>query len=233
MGQSSNVNEGERFKPILVEDGFLFSAQVRDDGLICNYSDQDYIHNHKKLDRHLDHQARTLYMGQYPVHRNFLRQVLDVFHSQEHGLRQEDVNKRDVQNWASCQRTTFPKVRQCLFDLINGINCPQANNLALGLWAYLDVLYHYLEIFVSLRASLTERIEHSSYVVHFLGIWRSYIIMSRDLTLKENFLSRETFQDILLSCHFAVLMIIDFGENYSYLECCLDRTGSDDCEVFF
>ena len=111
MGQSSDVNEGERFKPILVEDGFLFSAQVRDDGLICNYSDQDYIHNHKKLDRHLDHQARTLYMGQYPVHRNFLRQVLDVFHPQEHGLRQEDVNKRDVQNWASCQRTTFPKVK--------------------------------------------------------------------------------------------------------------------------
>ena len=28
-------------------------------------------------------------------------------------------------------------------------------------------------------------------------------------------------------------MVIDFGENYSYLECCLDRTGSDGCEVFF
>ena len=66
MGQSSDVNEGERFKPILVEDGFLFSAQVRDDSLICNYSDQDYIHNHKKLDRHLDHQARTLSHGTVP-----------------------------------------------------------------------------------------------------------------------------------------------------------------------
>ena len=86
MGQSSNVTEGENFKPILVEYGFLFSTQVRDDGLICNYSDQDYIHNHKKLDRHLDHQARTLYMGQYPVHCNILWQVLDVFHPQEHGL---------------------------------------------------------------------------------------------------------------------------------------------------
>ena len=39
MGQSSDVNEGECFKPMLVEDGFLFSTQVRDDGLICNYSD--------------------------------------------------------------------------------------------------------------------------------------------------------------------------------------------------
>ena len=139
-------------------------------------------------------------MGQYPVHRNFLRQVLDVFHPQEHGLRQEDVNKRDAQNWASCQRKTFPKVRQCLLNLINGINSPQANNLALGLWAYLDVLYHYLEILVSLRASLTERIEHSSYVVHFLGIWRSYIIMSRDLTLKENFIEQRN-----IPRHFAKL----------------------------
>ena len=134
------MNEGERFKPILVKDGFLFSAQVRDDGLICNYSDQDYIHNHKKLDRHLDHQARTSYMG--TVHRT------SQFSTASSGcvpstttwfLRQEDVNKRDVQNWASCQRTTFPKIRQCLLNLINGINCPQANNLATGLWAYLNV----------------------------------------------------------------------------------------------
>ena len=78
LGQSSDVNKGARFKPISVEDGFLFSAAIRDDGVIYNYSDQDYIHNHKKLDRHLDHHARTLFMGQYPVHRNFSRQVLDV-----------------------------------------------------------------------------------------------------------------------------------------------------------
>ena len=233
LGQSSDFSEEPRFKPIPFDEGFLFSAAIRDDGEICNYSDQDYIHNHKKLDRHLDHQARTLYMGQYPVHRNFLRQVLTVFDAHTHGLREEDVNKRDVQNWASCQRTAFPRVRQCLLDLIDGNNVPQANNLALGLWAFLDIVYHYMEIFVSLKASLTDRIEYASYVVNFLGIWRNHIILSQDYTLRENFLSRETFQDVLISCHFAVMLILDFADNYPYLDCCLERTGSDGCEVFF
>ena len=164
-------------------------------------------------------------MGQYPVHRNFLRQVLDVFHPHEHGLRLEDVNKRDVQNLASCQRTAFPVFTKSY----KSCKC-STNNLALGLRTYLDVVNQYLEIFVSLRAILIQRIEYCSYVVHF---WRSYIILSKDLTLKENFLSRETFQDILTSCHFAVFMILDIGENYSYLDRCLDRTGSDGCEVFF
>ena len=144
-------------------------------------------------------------MGQYPVHRNFLRQVLDVFHPHEHGLRQEDVNKRDVQNWASCQRNAFPKVIQCLLNLINGANVPQANNLALRLWTYLDVVYHYLEIFVGLRASLIQRIEYCSYVVHFFGIWRSYIILSNDITLKENFFEQGDFSrhlNKLLFCCF-------------------------------
>ena len=57
--------------------------------------------------------------------------------------------------------------------------------------------------------------------------------LHHSLCLRENFLSRETFQDVLLSCHFAVLLIMNFSDDYPHLECCLDRTGSDCCEVFF
>ena len=172
-----------------------------------------------------------LYIGRYPVHRNFLRSVLETFTVHRHGLRNEDVNNKDVMNWASCQRTVFPKVRDCLLDLYHGNNAP-VNNLVLGIWVYLDVIYHYMEIFVSLPASLEERIENAGYVVHFLGIWRNYVIMSKDLSLCVNFISRETFQDVLLSCHFAVMLVIDFAENFPYLDCPLQRTGTDGCEVF-
>ena len=157
LSQSCDSNAEERFEPIPIENGFLSSAAIRDDGVIHNLSDQDYIHNHKKLDKHSDYQARTLYLGQYPVHRNFLPQVIEVFDPHTHGLRDEDVNKKDVQNWASCQRTCFPQVLQCLLDLCNGHNIPQANELALGLWVYLDMVYYYMEIFISLKASLEER----------------------------------------------------------------------------
>lgn len=46
-------------------------------------------------------------------------------------------------------------------------------------------------------------------------------------------MSRETFQDLLLSCHFVVILIADFSLHFPYLECPLNRTGEDGCEVFF
>ena len=38
--------------------------------------------------------------------------------------------------------------------------------------------------------------------------------MLEDLSLSVNFISRETFQSLLLSCHFAVMFKIDFGEKF-------------------
>lgn len=52
-------------------------------------------------------------------------------------------------------------------------------------------------------------------------------------TLKQNFISRETFMDIQLSCHFVVLLIKIFRDRYSHLAVPLSSTGSDACENFF
>ena len=76
-------------------------------------SDQDYIHNHKKLDNNLDSPTRDIRLGNYPVHRNFIRLVTETFPRHIHGLRNEDVNKKDRMNWAAPQRTVFPCVRVC------------------------------------------------------------------------------------------------------------------------
>ncbi len=135
-------------------------------------------------------------------------------------------------NWASCQRTAFPKVRDCLLDLFYGNNVLQ-NDLVMGLLVYLDMIYYYMEIFVSLQASLEQRIENAGYLVHFFGIWRNYIILSEDLSIRVNFISRENVQDLILICHFAVIPIMDFAKNYPYLEWPLRCTVTDACEVFF
>ena len=72
LGQNCDIVGGERFKPVSVEDGFLFSAKV-EGGVVCNMSDQDYIHNHKKADRHLDHTSIELSIGTYVINRNILK----------------------------------------------------------------------------------------------------------------------------------------------------------------
>ena len=76
LNQSSDVNEEQCYKPVPIDEGFLFSANITQNSErefdINNLSDQDYIHNHKKLDNQLDYVSKDLKLGNYPVHRNFL-----------------------------------------------------------------------------------------------------------------------------------------------------------------
>lgn len=92
-------------------------------------------------------------MGPYLVHRNILRQLAQNFSPHVHGLRDEDINRRDMQNWTACQRIAFPKVRECLWKMARGLDGVPQNEQALGLWVYLDMIYDYVEMFVSLKAS--------------------------------------------------------------------------------
>lgn len=158
-------------------------------------------------------------MGPYLVHRNILRQLAQNFTPHVHGLCDEDINRRDMQNWRACQRTAFPKVRECLWKMDRGLDGVPQNEQALGLWVYLDMINDYVEMLVSLKASYYQRMINAGYVVTFLGLWRNYVIRSRRLTLCKNFFSRETFQDLLLSCHFVVFLIADFSLHFPYLEC--------------
>ena len=91
--------------------------------------------------------------------------------------------------------------------------------MALGLEIYLEVIWYCMEIFVSLTATLSECVSYAPLVVTFLGIWKKIIVLHPELSLKSNFITRETFQNVLLSCHFAVILIAIFSEKYPYLEC--------------
>ena len=147
LNQSSDANAGQRFKPVPVEDGFLFSVcttVINDEVLINSLSDQDYIHNHKELDNQLDYVARDLRLEAYPVHRNHLRLVSNVFPRNIHGLREADINQNDRQNWASAQRTCFPSVRSCLYRIVTRDNARDiCDPMALGLEIYGSYLVLY------------------------------------------------------------------------------------------
>ena len=81
--------------------------------------------------------------------------------------------------------------------------------------------------------SLKDRVKYSAIVVTFLAIWRNWIIETPKLTLKTNFISRETFIDTLTSCHFAVSLICYCRDNFSSIELHLEESGTDCCESYF
>ena len=57
--------------------------------------------------------------------------------------------------------------------------------------------------------------------------------MTEGFSLKDRFLARECFQDVLLSCHFVVILISYFRDEHPDLECPIDLTGSDCSERSF
>ena len=215
-------------------DTFTVSGDLKKDDQGNVYSvgisNQDYIHCGKKLTYPLDHASRTLNLGGHLVHMSHLELVTDLFPILEHGLRKEDVERQDRQNWSSAQRMFFPKVRDCL-QIIQRDNTRPHDVLATI--AYLEICWLFVEIFCSFEATLLQRVEHASTVTNFLRIWRWWVYNMGNLTLREHFLTRQCFQDVILSCHAAVLLIKasrDFAPNHPVY---LSMSGSDCCEDFF
>ena len=230
--QDALAQDGDRYR--IDTDNFMMSGKltvVNGQKTLSDLSDQDFVHCGKKLINHLKHPSRVLSIGGNVAHMHHLQLVLDRFGRLEHGLQQSDVDRQDRMDWNSAQRLMFPQVRDCLDKINRGDGVEKEN--VLGTLLYLRNCWRFTEIYLSLVASLSERIMYASCVVNFLRIWRLWVHKTGQLTLKQNFVSRESFQDISLACHHAVLIIRaarDFAPNQAV---CLERTGTDVCEDYF
>jgi hypothetical protein len=65
---------------------------------------------------------------------NHVQDVFEEFGVTEHGLRANDVNRKDRQNWAAAERLAMRRVRACLQRRIDDAQLP-----AQGTHAYLEV----------------------------------------------------------------------------------------------
>lgn len=167
MVQDTVSTSGTRFQPIPYDEGFIFTCSKipAPDGsyTISELHDQDYIHNHKKIINHLHHATRTIRLGPYTVHSNYIVLVHDVFHFDDHGLSQEDILRNDRQNWISAQRVTSQKVLDRLGDLAAGrVPGRAADGSVIGTKGFLQMVWYYVEIFCSSKASLCERIKYAA-----------------------------------------------------------------------
>ncbi len=190
---------------------------------------QDYIHCGKKLSYPLDHAKRTLMLGPHMAHISHLELVAQRFHMTIHGLRNEDIHRTDRQNWASAQRMFFPRVRDCLREIEHSDRPEDVK----GTRIYLEICWKFVEVFCSFSATLLERVTYASEVTNFLRLWRWWVYKNPNLTLANNFLTRQCFQHVVLSCHAAVLLIMgsrDFAPEHPI---CLALCGSDCCEDHF
>lgn len=94
------------------------------DGAVHGIHSQDSIHNGKKLMNPMDSAVRVLALGNYMAHMSHVRAVFEKLPFVQHGLRANDIDRTDRQNWAACQRLAFRRVRACLTTLASEHDMP-------------------------------------------------------------------------------------------------------------
>ena len=193
---------------------------------------QDPKHNLKKLVCVIK-SKRVLRLGNHPACASHLQRVLEVYTHAQHGLQSDDVYKKDRQNVAAAARVSGTKALACLERLQTPHTGADGTVFApedtTGTIAMLKMNQRYIRIFFSKKDTLAERIQSASYVIHFLRFWRAHVFTAPDLTIEENFHTRQTYQHVTLSCFSSTLLIRLFRDFAPSLPCCLDESGSD-CE---
>lgn len=197
-------------------EGWLFSSHVNLHGEATGLHDQDYIHNGKKLLNPIDSNVCTLRLGGDLALHQYICQVFNRFTVDEHGLLQEDFDRKDRQNWASAQRLCSEKVRNCLRAL--RLSTDVHRERALGTELYLEICADYIDIFLSPRHDIRSRIVKAAKVSFFFRIWKLWLthgnhgVMgdTEPVNSKVHFVSQQCFLDVQLSCHFIVLLICHF-----------------------
>lgn len=220
-------------------EGWLLTTSVDTEGKWSGLHDQDWIHNGKKLINPLDSPVKTLQLGEDGAFHTHLGMLYNKYTFDDHGLKLEDVQRKDRQNWASAQRMCQRKTQQCLARMRNSGEAHRERTL--GTEMYLQVCGDYIDMFASEVLDLRSRIVLAAKVSFFFRIWKLWFSHGNHavgnnsvrFTAKESFVSQQCFLDVQVSCHFVVLLVKMFRDRYSHLPVPLDLTGSDSCEIFF
>ena len=85
-----------------------------------------------------------------------IEQVFQQFTAKEHGLKMEDVEKKDRQNWATAQRLCQSRVRSCLARMRDADYSHRERTL--GTEFYLEICFNYIDIFYSAKLDFRSRI---------------------------------------------------------------------------
>lgn len=163
---------------------------------------QDIIHLLTKLRNFL---LRTLYDKRLlPFGNGFIRiehlyELLNMFTKDRHQLTASTLNPVDRQNFRSVLRICHKRVSNLLRDHIEESN---------STIQFLQIMRDIIDGFMDHNLTPLQRIRKIWYNVFLVRIWRHFILLSKEYTLKDNFLSSNCYSCIELNAHNLILCIL-------------------------
>ncbi len=237
----SRSKHGERYG--LNVPGFTHTAlKLPDPGgdpnrfIIAHAADQDYLHNGKKVWNAADHDSRALQLGPSKHARlRHLDAVVASCDAKEYGYRKDDLRRKGIlaMDVASMLRVLSKRAISCTERLVSNESGDGRGAHLQGMLRLQCLLRRYFEIFLSDNVQDMPKVQSASYVCFYLRIWRMWVHKSKLFTLKEHFITREAFQDMVSSCHFGVVIIMGTIDLSPSLDVELRLVGSDCVEVLW
>ena len=192
--------------------------------------DQDWIHVVKKLVNNMHVPTRALaFTSKFIATLNHVDLARRESVAGLLKLQVRDTQRKDRQNWCSTQRVISRHVRAEMKKMEE----TEDGERMMGSRAYLDMCWKYTQMFYSKTLSIAKRVEYAAYVIHFLRLWRMYVYSTKGLSLSRNFITRETYQDTILSCHCFINSVRKMRDYGCGTAICFEKFGSDCCEKHF
>jgi hypothetical protein len=235
---STRSAEGERYG--LAVAGFTHTARKVSgaDGKfqVEGVMDQDYLHTSKKPWCATDHDSRGLQLGPNKCARlPQLESVLTYCDIKDYDFRRSDLTRKgyNAMDVPSMLRCLTKRSIACIEKVVTGaVGDGRGAHLA-GMLRMCQLMRRYLNMFLGLNLTHEERTQSAGCVCTYFRIWRFWVHVTPGFTLKEHFVTREAFQDLVLSCHFVPILIMVFRDLCKELGIPFDLTGSDCVEILW
>ena len=137
------------------------------------------------------------------------------------GLRTPDTNAHEKQLTNGCFRLVGVDENGFELHPLNIIDQLKNNDSTVGEWLYLKFMRMYVQMFLVAEMCPERLCNHAGYVLGFLSTWRQLITSDRRLNLGDNFLTGQTYVDIVVSTQMLILLMKrcrdDGGENMRFL----------------
>lgn len=148
--------------------------------------------------------SQKLPCGKYYVEQSHLKQLIQMFTKDKHNLSPMVLNPIDKQNFESVLRICDDKVIELLRNHVIGSQATVK---------FLTITKYFIDSYMDLRLMPLQRVYKCWYSVFFIRLWRDSINENKQLTLKENFITTNTYNCIELNAHSLILCIIQLKEH--------------------
>lgn len=147
----------------------------------------------------LGSQRKLPFGNKYIIKIDHLQQLKNSFSKDKHQLTETALNPHDRQNFESVLKICSPKVIELMRNHIDGSEATVM---------YLTIMRNFIDSFLDTKLSPLERVQKVWYSIFIVRIWREYVLRTKSLNLKKNFLTSYCYVCLELNAHSLVLLLL-------------------------